>query len=265
MNANEFDRLVNGVLDGSASEDERAALERHLSADPSARARLAAWEGMFATLASVPQPDVPDGLRQQILAAVRRADRPAPAWRRALESLVTRRPTMALAYAGAFGLIAGSIVSLIAIGAIGRDPRLAPTSGTMSRPATAPDAGTEVGRSTVEAGGIRFDARATRAGDEVRLVVGPDGPPPAPADLTIEFDPAELGITSVAPPEGGAALSVTSGRIEVPSFTGGRLEIRWKSRVSRPAPIHVTARAGEQQGRTTIGVAVGAGRTPPGP
>src|SRR5262245_30814383 len=104
MNNLEFDRLANSVLDGSASDDERAAFERHLRAEPAARERLAAWEDMFETLRSVPASEPPEGLHYAILRAIRSEPAPVPAWRTVWSSLFARRPAMTLAYATAFGI-----------------------------------------------------------------------------------------------------------------------------------------------------------------
>jgi hypothetical protein len=58
------------VLDGAATPDEAAELERDLSADPAARAEYARLEALFAGLAAIPGAHPPEGLVAAVMAAV---------------------------------------------------------------------------------------------------------------------------------------------------------------------------------------------------
>lgn len=261
MNDDEFDRLLDSVLDGSATEDERIALERNMAAHPEMEMRRESRKEVFATLHGGPWPEVPEGMRERILAAVREPEQPAPAWRRALGSLVARRPALSLAYAGALGLVAGSILSLIAVGVIGRDGREAPVSGTMSPPAQHEPA--VLARSVIELESVHIDVKTWRDGDAVRLAVEAQGS--GPLDLALAFEPAELRLMSVVPPDDPAAtVNVAAGKIEVAVPAPTRFELRLQPLVVRPAPIQVTARAGDRQGRAVLGVTEDAASSPHG-
>lgn len=262
MNDDEFDRLLDSVLDGSATDDERVALERHMGAHPEMAMRRESREEVFAMLHGGPWPEVPAGVRERILAAVREPERPGPAWRRALESLVARRPGLSLAYAGTLGLVAGSLLSLIAIGAIGRDGHEALVSGTMTPPPHRERA--FLARGAIELGNVHIDMKTWRDGDAVQLAVEAQGP--GPLDLALTFEPAELRLMSVVPPDDPTAtVAVAGGRIEIAAPAPTQFEFRLRSLVARPAPIVVSARAGDRDGRAVLGVTEDAPGSPHGP
>jgi hypothetical protein len=77
MRASELDRLMTAALDGEATPDEAAALERALADDPVLRERYAAWQRLFDALARVPAPHPPEGLVAAVMANIPAAGRPA--------------------------------------------------------------------------------------------------------------------------------------------------------------------------------------------
>ena len=76
MRASDLDRLMTASLDGEATPDESAALERALAGDPSLRQRYEAWQRLFAALDRVPAPHPPEGLVAAVMANIPAAGRP---------------------------------------------------------------------------------------------------------------------------------------------------------------------------------------------
>lgn len=249
MKADEFDQLVNSVLDGSASDDERASLERRLHAEPAARAQLASWERLFETLRATPRPEPPAEIRHRILAAVRRESAPATSWRSAWEAFIGRRPAVALAYATAFGVVAGSVISLTASGVLSPGAPTAPVSGTMSRPGPADVPAAEW--SSLPASGVAF--RTWREGDVLHFEGRADGV--EPFELELAFDPAALRVAAILTPDHPASRAAFEpGRVRISGSGKSQVEVRWAVLQPAAAPIQVTARSGASEERATIAV-----------
>jgi len=70
MRASELDRLMTVVLDGEASPDEVAALERELAADAALRERYDGWRGLFDALGRLPASHPPEGLVASVMANI---------------------------------------------------------------------------------------------------------------------------------------------------------------------------------------------------
>jgi hypothetical protein len=62
------DALIHAVLDGEASAEQRAELDRRMDADPALRAKFDEMQRVFTMLEAVPAVDPPAGLVQSILA-----------------------------------------------------------------------------------------------------------------------------------------------------------------------------------------------------
>jgi len=77
MRTSDLDRLMTASLDGEATPDESAALERALAGDPSLRQRYEAWQRLFAALDRVPAPHPPEGLVAAVMANIPAAGRPS--------------------------------------------------------------------------------------------------------------------------------------------------------------------------------------------
>jgi len=71
-------RLMHAVLDGAATEEESAELERVLAADASARAQFEELRRLFDVLASVPQVAPPAGFADEVMSALRRTSESDP-------------------------------------------------------------------------------------------------------------------------------------------------------------------------------------------
>jgi anti-sigma factor RsiW len=77
MRASDLDRLMTAALDGEATADESAALERALAGDPALRQRYDAWQRLFDALDRVPAPHPPEGLVAAVMANIPAAGVPA--------------------------------------------------------------------------------------------------------------------------------------------------------------------------------------------
>jgi hypothetical protein len=69
MDRKELLQLMHGVLDRTATDAERAELDRALSADPAARAEFDRLQGLFGALAAMPA-EAPVGLVDDVMAAL---------------------------------------------------------------------------------------------------------------------------------------------------------------------------------------------------
>lgn len=70
MSSTELQRLMHAVLDGEATPEEAAALDRQLAASPEARAEFARIERLFAGLAALPKEHPPEGLVASVTAGL---------------------------------------------------------------------------------------------------------------------------------------------------------------------------------------------------
>ena len=73
MDRTEMLQLVHAVLDGAASGEERAALDRVLAQDPQARAQFAELERLFGALDGMPRVEPPEGFADDVMAALQRS------------------------------------------------------------------------------------------------------------------------------------------------------------------------------------------------
>ena len=72
MDRTEMLQLMHAVLDGAASGEERAALDRVLAQDPQARAEFEAMRRLFGALDDMPRVEPPDGFADGVMAALQR-------------------------------------------------------------------------------------------------------------------------------------------------------------------------------------------------
>jgi hypothetical protein len=108
---------------GYAETDEAAAIEEHLGACEACRATLGAIDATLSAVDQVPVPERSEGYGAEVWARIQpRLERPAPAWRAALQSLLAPRR---LAFAG------GVAVLVLAAFVAGRySPRPGPRMAT---------------------------------------------------------------------------------------------------------------------------------------
>ncbi len=240
MSLERVDRLADRVLDGEASPEERAELERLVAGDSKARALVAERSSLFETLRRVPKREPPDDLGDSILAAIR-SERVTSRGRGRLRlwgSFMARRPGLGFSYALLAGWVGGSLTTLAVLGTLARKPEEgAPTSGTMANPA----AGQVVARGRLDLPGVRLGGETRLRGRVVRLHVG--GHASGPAEITIMFSPEELRLESIVPPESNLGIEITAGRVRLRGVGEMRLDLDWVSLVPAPRAVEVHGRA----------------------
>ena len=168
--------LINRVLDGAATEPERADLDRALTSSPEARARYEEMGRLVRRLDSVPMDDPPADLRPRVVAAVdalgvRHTSRASNehgffSWLRAAIA------PQGLRYASTFGLglAAGAVILAVVRPGQPVDPSqvsgtLATPGATGSMPVAVPEAGVSGSVAVVDRGPVT----------QVRLKVDADG------------------------------------------------------------------------------------------
>jgi anti-sigma factor RsiW len=72
MDRTEMLQLMHAVLDGAASGEERAALDRVLARDPEALAEFEDMRRLFGALDAMPRVEPPDGFADGVMAALQR-------------------------------------------------------------------------------------------------------------------------------------------------------------------------------------------------
>lgn len=188
MTGAELDLLLQEVLDGTASPEQRARLESHLAAVPADLPRRRELEDVFARLRAVPTPAAPAGLREAVLA---RIEAPAPAtrvpWIGPSRGTTAMRGSLRIALPFALGFAAGAIAFLGWAGTSGRDLG-GEAVGTMM-----PAGKGDVER--FEPGSMRVTLHGERRG-EVQ-VLRFSARPARPADeIEIRFDPARTRLAA---------------------------------------------------------------------
>ena len=73
MDRTEMLQLMHAVLDGAASSEERAALDRLLAQDLQARTQFADLERLFGALDVMPRIEPPEGFADDVMAALQRS------------------------------------------------------------------------------------------------------------------------------------------------------------------------------------------------
>ncbi len=209
-----IERLIQEVLDGTASDAERTRLQDLLARDPAVRERHAELESLFRALSSVPSAEAPAGLEPAVMRAVAaeaRAHPPRSGWLEAVRAALTRRPGVSLAY----GFVAGALVGATVLGVMtgGLSPRVRaqlPVAGTMM-PMPPRTAGALVARDVVRVGDANVTLEARRDGATIELSVDPGSAPGLETEVL--YDEARLttlGVTWSRP--GRHVLDVTAGR-----------------------------------------------------
>ncbi|HET7224489.1 MAG TPA: hypothetical protein VFK69_02155 [Candidatus Eisenbacteria bacterium] len=199
MSDDRLERVMDQVLDGTATPADAAKLDAALAGDPRARARYDEMRSMFRALtaaAEVPPADLHEGIMEGVRESVGRARatvRPHPSAARA----VPHPALLKFAFAFACGSLASAVLvlSLVAGGPRAKGDRLQ-AEGTMAPPSPAwsapialeaPGASAEA-RVAADARGVRVDLDCRGGARMVRLEAA--GGALAPAGVTWKAGPA---------------------------------------------------------------------------
>jgi len=251
-----IERILNDVLDGVATPEDIARLERLLDQDPTARARYQDLETVFRALKQAGVEEPPAGLRSDILRAVRGG--PAPTRARGLgfariRDLLWTRPVPAFAFTFVAGAAAGLLAFTLVAGTTrSRDAGL-PVTGTML-PA-APAGGFErVGHLRLAAGDAEVAVETTRRGARIEAAI--DARSPVPFGIELEYDPGALrlaGLDWSGPQPGRTELDPGHLQLEPQGNVHYRLHFESASAEGRPIQITIRSRAGPVKGVVQTG------------
>lgn len=253
----EYEQLIQDVLDGVATPEQVARLERWLPTSDTGRARRRELEGVFQVLRGVPQVEAPADLREQVLKSLHaRAGRARAAPRGLLERLWSPRLRPAVVLAAGLAVVVIGYGALT--GVLRRSGGWPPVAGSMM-PSPAPTPGAGALRRSWSAGGSRVEAIAWQAGAS-RLAVFQVRS--GEATLELDFDPQRLSPLEVIQPDGGTAqMSISPGRVVIARARRGEYRLELLELDPGDAPIRVTIRSG---GSTTRGELPTSTATPPG-
>ncbi len=218
LNRRDLEEVIQDVLDGVASADEIAWLERRRAEDPTAQSLYERRKGLFQVLAQVEELPAPADLSASVLSALPAKSRPRPGGRRWL-SVLPGAPSPRIsrwAIPFAAGVAAGVVLMVALTGSPAlRSREGLQTAGTMAAPsASRPAAAQDSEELTV--GATRVAASIMLNGDS--LIAHLECRATEEAQITIEYDPAVIAATSLEwsrPDEQHAALQPGYVRLRV--------------------------------------------------
>lgn len=249
------EELIQDVLDGGASPEDRARLREILARDPAARERHAALAPLYGALNESQCEDPPAELRANVLRAIEAMPRKAaagPGWFAGVFSTLARRPGWTLAYGFSAGaVVAVTVVTLVA-GGLGPHTRAGlPVAGSIA-PMSARSAATLVSREKVLAGDAEVTLETWRDLDAVELRVWPGGA--AGLETEVSYDERVLRTTGVSWLQSGRhTFDVMPGHAVTRQV--GDEPFRLDLTASADAPLHVTLRRGGSKTECTLGTA----------
>ena len=224
MSEHELDRVIDDVLDGSATPGESAWLKERLECDPGARARYLQHERLFHALDPGEMIAPPDDLPMQVLSTIRSGPRPvprAPGWFSTLRASLARRPAVGLGFA--FG--SGAAIAILIVAALterggSRGHAPLPVMGTIG--SASPGWAIE-GRARVTTGSASSSVELMRHGGSILARIRMESG--EPSGLTMEFNPSEAALAGFGWERGpGRRIEAAAGRID---FEAGGSSLIW--------------------------------------
>jgi hypothetical protein len=250
VNPHQIDEVIDDVLDGVATPDQAAWLERKLAADSGARARYEDRKMLFQALDPGEMVDPPSDLAWSVMRAVR-GEMPAGSKRRgwiaSFQDSVARRPALGWAYA------IGSVAALVALAFVtitNRTPAQSggslPISGTLA-PSDEGGPWVQVDESLLEAGESRGRIALLERGASLMATV--EAHSSGPVSITVEYDPTLTPATGFDWPRGMERPDLALGRIRFDHNGSANARFRFERPTSGRATIHVTLASGASEAR----------------
>jgi hypothetical protein len=259
MNAEEFDRIANDVLDGTASPAERDALKAHLVEHPEARERYRTWTGLFESLKAVGLEESPSDLRPDVMRAIgaqrRRAVRSVnrPEWTEFLRGLL-RAPSWRSALTFGSGVGVGAAAIALVAGNLVGGARFdsSELSGAMM-PRGARPAGAPVATATLRTENVSVTAgtRRTAEGVVLRIVASGDGADGAEVLATFDQGALRPEALRMDPPSAGE-VELTRNTVRIGFRGAGSFTLSLRTEEARTAPLDLELRDGARTSRTTL-------------
>jgi len=240
MNEREFQALIQEVLDGEATAEQRERVEAYLAGSERGRARMRELEGVFQALGKVRAVPAPADLKDRVLRAIQA--RPSTA-------RAPRIRALRLAYVFAAGLAAGVVGMGAWTGKL--SPRAPagepPVSGTMM-PARPPS--TVAVRRAWQAGESRVEAVGWRVADV--SLVGLQVTGDEALEVELRFDPRRLEAGAVRQSRPVAAhFEVEPGRVLIRTQARSEYIVEFRGTPSG-APIQVSLRSSSGSAAGTL-------------
>lgn len=223
MSEHELDRVIDDVLDGSATPADTAWLKECLERDPGARARYLQHERLFHALDPGELIAPPEGLPSQVLSAIRSGPRPiapAPGWFSTLRASLAHRPAVGLGFA--FG--SGAAIAILIVTALtqhgGAPPGPFPVMGTIG---SSSPGWTIEDRARVTTGPASSTVELMRHGGSILAGIRMESR--EPSGMTLEFSPSEVTVAGFGWERGpGRHIDAGAGRID---FEAGGSSLMW--------------------------------------
>jgi hypothetical protein len=243
MTRNEFERIAEAVLDGTANASERERLEAHVAANPQDGEIWSDLRVAHAALATAEMEPLPSGLRGEILRGVRSLESSRTSWWSEVLSSFRARPELAFGATFAAGLAIG----ILALGAMrggweaGRE--LAP-----STVATLPAQPEAAAPAAIEVGGAAITIAAGQVPDGAAVIItGRRGS----ADVTLDWDPQRRGLAALHG-NAGEVLSTGPGRAVIRLTQDSKWTLNLRAGAVGGDDLHITVQAGGSEERRTV-------------
>jgi hypothetical protein len=243
MNRNEFERIAEAVLDGTASASDREQLMAHVAVDPQAGEIWSDLQVAHAALAHAEMEQLPAGLRAEILRGVRSLESSRTSWWSEVLGSFRARPELAFGATFAAGLAIGVLAFGTMRGGWEAGRELAPS--TVATLPAQPEAAAPI---AIEVGGAGVEVSVGRiAGGSSVTVVGRTGA----ADVTLEWDPQHGALTALG---GGAGevVSTEPGRAVIRLTPDAKWTLNLRASVAGGDDLRVTVQAGGSEERRTV-------------
>ena len=245
MTRDEFERIAEAVLEGTANARERELLEAHVASDPEAGEIWADLRVAHVALADAELEPLPAGLRGEILRSVRFSRPERTSWWSEIVASFRARPV--LAYGSTFAV--GLAVGILALGAwrggfeAGRElaPSTVATTTTPEQPVAAAPVAIEVGGA-----GIAVSTAPVADGATVTIVSQQGA-----ADVTLAWDADHYDMAGL---QGGAGevVATESGWAVIRLVPGSQWNLALRRSAAAGGDVRITVRVGDNEERRTI-------------
>ena len=245
MIRDEFERIAEAVLEGTANTREREQLEAHVASDPQAGEVWADLRVAHVALADAELEPLPAGLRGEILRSVRFPRPERSSWWSEILASFRARPVLAYGATFAVGLAVGILALGAWRGGFEASRELAPstvaTTTTPVQPVAAAPVAIEVGGA-----GIAVSTASVPNGAIVTIVSRQGA-----ADVTLAWDPAHYDMAGL---NGGAGevVATESGWAVIRLVAGSQWNLELRRSAAAGGDVHVTVRVGDNEERRSI-------------
>jgi hypothetical protein len=244
MTRNEFERIAEAVLEGTANAREREQLEAHVVSDPQAREIWADLRVAHVALADAELEPLPAGLRGEILRSVRSSRSEGSSWWSEILASFRARPMLAYGSTFAVGLAVGILALGAWRGGFDASRKLAPSTVATTTTPAQPEAAAPV---AIEVGGAGIAVSTAPSPDGATVTIEAQGA----ADVTLAWNPAHYDMTGL---QGGTGevVATESGWAVIRLVPGSQWDLVLRRSAAAGGDVQVTVRVGDNEERRTI-------------